>query len=194
MERTKTTNILLFILTSLLVAVVLKLAESVIVPILVSFLLSYIMDILTRGLRRLKVPHVAAVLITSLVFLGLLTGLVFTIYRGVKNFAERFPSYQERLSLFLTDAVTKLESFFATSLLQLDFAQEIEKLSIPSYALSFAQSIISSVVVFFVISIFASLIVYGKFYVPRKLFKAFPDKKKRRGHCCLHWYYHPVHQ
>lgn len=179
MDKLRTTNILLFTLTVFVLIVALKLAESVIVTILVSFLLAFVMEIPVRFLRHLKVPLVLAVIITAVVFFGLLLGLVYASYRSLRDFALQFPVYQEKMSVLLTDVIAKIETLTAGRL-QVDLATELEKLSIPAYILSITQSIASSVIVFVVISIFSTLIVYGKNLFPKKLIKAFPRKKDRR--------------
>ena len=179
MERARNTNILLLIIAIIVGIAALKLAETVVVTILVSFLLAFIMEIPVRFLRGLKVPLWLAVLLTALVFFGLLSGLVFAIYGSLRDFAMRLPTYQERFSLLLEELVSQIE-IITQGRLHIDLLTEVGRLPISSLTLSFAQSIASSVVIFVVIYVFSILIVYGKYYFPSKLIKAFPRKTDRR--------------
>ena len=179
MDRIRTTNILLLIIAGLAVITALKLAETVFVTVFVAFLLAYIMEIPVRLLRALKVPLWLAVFVTALVFFGILSGLGFSIYRGLRDFAVRLPAYQERLSELLTEGIMKLDQASAGRF-QIDISEQFGRLPISSSILGFAQSIASSVVVFVVIYVFAILITYGKYYFPTKLIRAFPRKGDRR--------------
>ena len=94
---------------------------------------------------------------------------------NLRQFAVRFPSYQEKLVELIDDLSGKIES-----LISYRPTIDLGELPISSYALTLAQSMASSVAIFVVIFTFATLIVYGKRYFPRKLLRAFPGKEKRR--------------
>ena len=179
METNRNTNILLLIIALIGVGVVLKTAETVIVTILVAFLLAYIMEIFERFFRRLKLPILPAVILTALIFLVLLTALVYAFYVDLRVFALRFPVYQEGLSELISGLMARIEQLTSLNF-RTNLADELRSLPISTIALSTAQSITSSVAVFVVIFIFATLISYGKYYFPRKLIGAFPDKESRR--------------
>ena len=72
-------------LTFFAVVMVLKVAETVFVTILVSFLFAFIMEIPVRFLRKRRVPLSLAVTITALIFFGLLAVLVWAAYRCIRN-------------------------------------------------------------------------------------------------------------
>ncbi len=179
MDRVRTTNVLLVVVAVLAIGIILKSAETVFVTLFVSFLLAYVMEVPVRLLRRIGLPLWLSVALTALVFFGLLLGLAFLVYSGLHEFARDFPVYQERLSGLLREAVEKIRAFTARSL-DLDLGEELGRLSISTWAFETAQSAASSLAVLLVIFVFAVLIVYGKFGLPRKLLVAFPRGANRR--------------
>ena len=179
MDKLKATNILLFILVVFVIGLVLKLTQEVMIALLLSVLLAYIMDPLVALLKKVGLPLWLGVAITSVIFIGIFSGLGFIIYFSTMEFAHKFPGYQEKLVQTLEDLVSQLE-VSTNGNIRVDVLENLKSIPIASMAFKGARFLVSSVLQFIMIFFFAILILYGKYNFPKKLLKAFPGREKRR--------------
>lgn len=98
-QRLTTTAIALGILAVIAVGMVLKAAQGVVIPLLIAWLLSYLLaPVVTFLVRRLRLP--APLAVAGVVILLLLaswgTGLV--VQQRLLAFAKAFPAYQQKLA------------------------------------------------------------------------------------------------
>ena len=130
MDKLKTTNILLLIIVFFLVGFVLQLTREVLIPILLAFILAYIMDPAVHLFRkRLNLPLWLSVLGASVLFLILFTAFAVLFYRSLNDFAHSFPVYQKKITLILKDATARLNSMLNGSI-KIDLLESFNKLQI----------------------------------------------------------------
>ena len=181
MDTLRTTNVFLFVIALLALGAILKLAQPVFIPLLLAFLLTYVMDPLMLLLRRVA-PVWLATLLTALVFLGVLTGFGILVWVNLVALSRDLPAYQDALLQLVRSANDWLQALIGTQLFEidLDLFAELRTVSIPSVVFSTARSTVSVVLFFLLIYLFAVLFLAGKYYFPRKLLRAFP--RTQTGH------------
>ena len=176
MDTVRTANIFLLIVALLALGAILKLAQSVFIPLLIALLLSYVMDPLMLVLRR-AVPVWLATTVTALVFLGVLTGFGILAWVNIAALGRGLPLYQEELLQLARGVEAWLQATVGAPLeieLDLTAMAELGAVSIPSFMLSTARSTVSVLLAFLMVYLFAVLFLAGKHYFPRKLVRAFP--------------------
>ena len=174
MDTVRTANFFLLIIAMLALGAILKLAQSVFIPLLIALLLSYVMDPLMLVLRR-ALPVWLATAITALVFLGVLTGFGILAWVNIAALGRGLPLYQDEL-LQLARGVDAWLQATVGAPLEIEFTAlaELGAVSIPSFMLSTARSTVTVVLAFLMVYLFAVLFLAGKHYFPRKLVRAFP--------------------
>ena len=85
---------------SAFVAVVaaLYLAQEVFKPIALAVLLAFLLAPIVRGLERIRVPRVPAVLIAVIVAVGVAGGIGYVVWGQAAQFSQRVPTYQKAIS------------------------------------------------------------------------------------------------
>ena len=102
MDKNRVAVVLLGILTVLAVGAVLKSAQTVIVPLVIAWLLSYILGPAVEFMSRRKIPTPLAVFLVLLLLLGICwLGGIFMNAR-VSAFASEYPKYRDRFSEIAT--------------------------------------------------------------------------------------------
>ena len=181
MDNLRTANFFLLILALLALGAILRFAQSVFIPLLIAFLLTYVMDPLMLALRRL-LPVWLASLVTALVFLAVLTGFGILAWVNIAALGRGLPLYQDELLQLARDIGDWLQATVGAPLdieLDLTMLAELGAVSIPSFMLSTARSTVASVLLFLMVYLFAVLFLAGKHYLPRKLARAF--RRAKRG-------------
>jgi predicted PurR-regulated permease PerM len=179
MDRETTANILLFILAVFVIGVTLKAGEPVLVPVLVSILLAYVMEVPTRLLRKLGLPLWLAVTLTALVIFGLAAWLVVLISLALADLAGSFQRYQEEIAAFLAGLEKAL--FDSSGIrVEMDVATILREMGLSPSLFRSARVAGGSVAVLVVIFVLATVTLYGKSRFPRKLLRAYPDRLDRR--------------
>ena len=176
MDTVRTANIFLLIVALLALGAILKLAQSVFIPLLIALLLSYVMDPLMLVLRR-AMPVWLATAVTALLFLGVLTGFGILAWVNIAALGRGLFLYQEQLLQLARGVVAWLQATVGAPLeIELDLSPlaELGAVSIPSFMLSTARSTVTVVLLFLMVYLFAVLFLAGKHYFPRKLLRAFP--------------------
>ena len=176
MDTVRTANFFLLIIAMLALGAILKLAQSVFIPLLIALLLTYVMDPLMLVLRR-ALPVWLATAITALVFLGVLTGFGILAWVNIAALGRGLPLYQDELLQLARGVDAWLQATVGAPLeieLDLTGVAELGAVSIPSFMLSTARSTVTVVLAFLMVYLFAVLFLAGKHYFPRKLVRAFP--------------------
>jgi len=178
-DRRVASNILLAIITVLLVGLVLRLARTVLIPLLVAGFLAYLMDPLVTLLRRLRVPTLAAVTLAAVLFLAAFLVFGIILYRSALDFAKAFPRYQSGLVELIRDLLLRLQNALNT-LIGLEPLEELQRLPVSSLLLATLRSLASGLAEFAIVFLFALLVLAGKYNLARKLLRAFPHKRAKK--------------
>ncbi|MFC1467888.1 AI-2E family transporter [Verrucomicrobiota bacterium] len=112
MESNRVVVGLLTILCVIAVGVICDAAQAVLVPLIIAWLLSYILAPVVNFLVDHKVPVGPATLVVLLLLLGIcyLSGLF--IHERITGFAEEFPKYQGQLQTMSNDIYLKVNQRF----------------------------------------------------------------------------------
>ena len=103
-------------------------AKDFIVPIVLAALLSFLLDPINRRLERWRLPHVFAVLTTTLVAFFVIGALVYLVATQVIDLAQKLPDYRNNLIQKAESLKMSKEGPFARALETLkDVAKTIEK-------------------------------------------------------------------
>src|SRR5690606_28718794 len=86
------------ILTFVLIVVVLYLGRGIFVPLVMAVLLAFALGPVVTALRRIHVPHIAAVLMAVLAAILLIAGIAYTAFSQFLGLAADLPSYQATIS------------------------------------------------------------------------------------------------
>ena len=101
-QRINATALSLGLLAVIAVGAVLKAAQGVVIPLLIAWLLSYLLAPPVNFLvRRLRFPAVIAVVFVVLLLLLAAWGAGIVIQQRLFGFAKAFPEYQDRLAALL---------------------------------------------------------------------------------------------
>ncbi len=179
-DRRVTSNVLLTIITVILVGVLLRLASSVIIPLLVAGFLAYLMDPLVSLLRRLKVPVIAGVILAAVLYLAGFLIFGWILYQSALEFAKAFPKYQHGFVELMRGLLDRLQQA-ANSLIGLDHPlEQLQQVPIGSILLSALRSLANFLREFAVVYVFSLLFLVGKYGLVRKLLRSFPRKEAKK--------------
>ena len=95
LDRHKITVILLSILTLIAVGFVLKQAQSVVLPLIIAWLLSYILSPAVNYMSRKKVPRWVAIFFVILFLFAVCYGGAVFLHSRIADLAAAFPRYQQ---------------------------------------------------------------------------------------------------
>jgi AI-2 transport protein TqsA len=166
-DRSKITFIFLGILVLVAVGVVLKSAQSVILPLIIAWLLSYLIGPAVNFMTSRKIPTTLAVAIILIFLLGIFY-LSFTfLYSRVSAFAAAYPRYHTRFTELLALVTSKWNLKF-DPLAGIDWGQ-----SISHGLVSLSGSIFAFVSQLVLVIIFLFFILLGKPYFKYKILKSF---------------------
>ncbi len=95
----------------------LKLAGTVLIPFIVAFLLSFVLNPAVEALVKIRIPRIIAIIIIILILLGLsfLVGLI--LYESVQSILSNFGKYQQRyldLIAFASETFNLPADYFET--------------------------------------------------------------------------------
>ena len=149
------------------VGVVLKYAQSVILPLIIAWLLSYLIGPAVNFMTTRKIPTTLAVAIILIILLGIFY-LSFTfLYSRVSAFAAAYPKYHTRFTELLALVTSKWNLKF-DPLSGINWGQ-----SISSGLVSLSGSIFAFVSQLVLVIIFLFFILLGKPYFRYKILKSF---------------------
>ena len=165
-------RVLITVLLVLAVGLILKLAQSVIIPLLLAFLLTYVMDPVAVALRRF-LPNWLATAVTALIFLAVLVGVGIVALTNLVGLARGFPAYQDSFLSMVTTANEWLQTVIGAQL-ELDLFEQLRNLPIAGMILGTARSTLSIAGGAAVIYLFAVLSLASKRHLPRKITRVLP--------------------
>ena len=144
--------------------IVLSTLSHMLAPLFVSIVIAYLLDWCVGCLQRLKVPHVMAVIITFVIFIGIvvimLLGLLPLLSRQLTNFVTQIPGF-----------IPKLQMLFAKFSQHFPFINDVQMqhilIDIKSKMVHYGQTILTtsimaipSIVVVVVYLVMVPLLVY----------------------------------
>ena len=157
----------------------LKLAQPVILLVLLAVLLAYIMDPIVVLLERLRVPLWLATSLVSAVFLAVFYAVGNTVFVNLLSFARVLPTYQEKLLVIIQSKMPD-SGGMADVFERADIASQLRSLPIATMVITAARSVFSVAARFLIVFFFAVLFVMGKHHLTSKLAMMFPDELHSR--------------
>jgi predicted PurR-regulated permease PerM len=166
-DRGKVTFIFLGILVLVAVGVVLKTAQSVILPLIIAWLLSFLIGPAINFMTARKIPTTLAAFIILVLLLGIFY-LTFTfLYARFSAFVAAYPKYHMRFTELVAVVTGKWNLQF-DPLAGINWGQNIGR-----FLASFSRSIFVFVSQLVLVSIFLFFILLGKPYFRFKILKSF---------------------
>jgi predicted PurR-regulated permease PerM len=165
--KNNTVVVLLAILTVVAIGVVLKSAQSVIRPLIIAWLLSYIFGPTVNYLteRKVPLPMIVSLIVIFLMLVCYLGG-VFLIGR-IASFVDAFPSYNERMLALLSQHTA---DWSWNPLEGIAWGDTVTK-----WLGTMANSVVSFVSNLVLVMIFLVFLLSGRPYLEAKIYKAFSD-------------------
>lgn len=173
MEHNKAVVIFLGILTLFACGVVLQAAQSVVLPLIIAWLLSYILGPVINALvaRRIA-PGIAATIILLLLLAGCYVLVIF-LHARISAFAAAYPSYQAQLERIL-DSVTENWNMAWNPFEGVDWGEKVG-----DFLVRMSGSLVAFVSNLVLVFIFLIFLLMGKPFFAYKVHKAFaPDSAR----------------
>ena len=164
-DQNKITASLLAILTIIAIGMVLQVAQSVFIPLVIAWLLSYILGPVVNVMTRRRIPTGIAVFVVLLLVFGVcyLAGIFF--HQRFMAFVNAYPRYAERLN----DLLLKLsQDWNYNPLKEFNWVQQGG-----AFLLSMSQPVLSFLSKLIMVIIFLVFLLLGKPYFHYKVRKAF---------------------
>ncbi len=164
----------LAIIALILVGFVLKAAQVVVVPLIIAWLLSYLLAPVINFMARRRIPPGLSVFLTLVLLLSVcyLSGVF--VYARAAGFVEEYPKYADRLSEIGADLAMRF-TLPENSLEGINWPQEVGK-RLVTITGSFVGFLSNLLMVFF----FLVFMLMGKPYARRKIRHAFPGHQAER--------------
>ena len=169
-DRGKITFIFLGILVMVAVGVVLKTAQSVILPLIIAWLLSFLIGPAINFMTARKIPTTLAVLIIIVVLLGVFYLSGTFLYARFAAFVEAYPRYHARFTDLIAMVTSKWNLAF-DPLAGINWGQNIGR-----FLASFSRSIFAFVSQLVLVIIFLFFILLGKPFFRYKILKSFSSE------------------
>lgn len=166
-DRSKITFIFLGILVLVAVGIVLKYAQSVILPLIIAWLLSYLIGPAINFMTARKIPTTLAVFIILLVLLGIFYLSGTFLYARFSAFAAAYPRYHARFTELTTLVASKWNLAF-DPFAGINWGQSISRglVSLSGSIFAFASQLV-------LVVIFLFFILLGKPFFRYKILKSF---------------------
>jgi AI-2 transport protein TqsA len=169
-DRGKVTFIFLGILVMVAVGVVLKTAQSVILPLVIAWLLSFLIGPAINFMTARKIPTTLAVVIIIIVLLGIFYLSGTFLYARFAAFVEAYPRYHARFTDLIAMVTSKWNLAF-DPLAGINWGQNIGR-----FLASFSRSIFAFVSQLVLVIIFLFFILLGKPFFRFKILKSFSSE------------------
>ena len=166
-DRSKITFIFLGILVLVAVGVVLKYAQSVILPLIIAWLLSYLIGPAINFMTARKIPTTLAVVIILLILLGIFYLSGTFLYARFSAFAAAYPRYHARFNELTALVISKWNLGF-DPFAGVNWGQSISRglVSLSGSIFAFASQLV-------LVVIFLFFILLGKPFFKYKILKSF---------------------
>jgi AI-2 transport protein TqsA len=169
-DRGKVTFIFLGILVLIAVGVVLKTAQSVILPLVIAWLLSFLIGPAINFMTARKIPATLAVFIILIVLLGIFYLSGTFLYARFSAFVAAYPKYHARFTDLIAMITSKWNLEF-DPLAGINWGQNIGRI-----LASFSRSIFAFASQLVLVIIFLFFILLGKPYFRYKILKSFSSE------------------
>ena len=169
-DRGKITFIFLGVLVLIAVGAVLKTAQSVILPLIIAWLLSFLIGPTINFMTARKIPTTLAVLIILIVLLGIFWLSGTFLYARFAAFVEAYPRYHARFTDLIAMVTSKWNLEF-DPLAGINWGQNIGR-----FLASFSRSIFAFISQLVLVIIFLFFILLGKPFFRYKILKSFSSE------------------
>jgi AI-2 transport protein TqsA len=176
MQRNKVVAAALIILVIFVVGVVIQQAKPVLFPFFLAIFLSFILSPILDFLTRMKIPKAVSILFIILIsfFIIYLLGLLF--YSSGKTFASEFPKYGQKISSILAAIQEQLKLTFP-KLETADWVGQLDINKIGGFLLSSLGPFFSFIANLFLIFVFLIFILAGRGNIKTKIEKSFSKER-----------------
>ncbi|UCF93834.1 MAG: AI-2E family transporter [Desulfobacterales bacterium] len=166
-DKNKITFVFQGILVLVAVGVVLKQAQSVILPLIIAWLFSYLLGPVVNFMNRRRIPATLAVFLILILMLGVfyLSGIF--LYTRISAFATAYPKYHSRLVELVTTLTARLNLDY-DPLAGINWGQNIGR-----FLVTLSGSLFAFMSKLVLVVIFLFFILLGKPYFKYKILKSF---------------------
>ena len=172
-------EVLLGIIVVIAVGFVLSVAKSVIIPMVIAILFSFMLYPLIIFFERIKIPRIVAIILVLLFLFGFCYLVVIIFYSSINAFSDQFPWYIEQFKGIYRDFSLKLMTQFDISASDFLLDYNWGRIS-RSYILSVSNSL-TKLVGYIIMVFFFLIFLFLEFPQFRlKLKKAFPRSTSKR--------------
>ncbi|UCE54388.1 MAG: AI-2E family transporter [Desulfobacterales bacterium] len=166
-DRTKITFAFQGILVLVAVGMVLKFTQPVVLPLIIAWLLSYLIGPAVNFMTQRKIPTTLAVFVILIILLGIFYLSGTFLYSPFSAFVAAYPKYHSRLTELITTVTSRWNLEF-DPLAGINWGQNIGR-----FLVTFSQSIFGFVSKLVLVIIFLFFILLGKPYFRYKILKSF---------------------
>lgn len=179
MNRSRASTILLGLLAAIAVVVVLDLAQTVIVPLVIAVLLSFILEPIIKVLiKKLRFPRLLAIVLVILVIFGFFYLIGLFVYNSAQSFVREYPNYLESFQQIFRDFNQK---YLGRLEIPDSLLEEFELTNVVRDAIvSWSGSFMEFIGILFIILIFLFFLFLENPLFKQKLKVAFPLHTSRR--------------
>jgi len=176
MQGNKVVAAALIILVIFVVGVVIQQAKPVLFPFFLAIFLSFILSPILDFLTRIKIPRAVSILFIILIsfFIIYLLGLLF--YSSGKTFSSEFPKYGQKISSILASIQEQLKLTFP-KLETADWVGQLDINKIGGFLLSSLGPFFSFIANLFLIFVFLIFILAGRGNIKTKIEKSFSKER-----------------
>ncbi len=174
MKFEKIETVLLGVITLVLLGAVMKLAASVMLPMVIAGILAVTLSPLINILHKIHIPRNLAVLIVIAVVFGVIFLIVLFIQSSIAAFMDEYPKYAARFSVLNSELVQFVQNKTGISY---DFFEEIEWTgTFFKYLGSFSSSLVSFASSGLLIMIFLIFMLLENPFSSKKMILAFKNE------------------
>lgn len=166
-RNAKSIQLTLAIIMVIAVGAVLKITQTVVLPLILAWLLSFLLAPPLRLLRKLHVPNVLSIVIVLIIVLGIIYLAGFFILQRVYAFLAFFPTYQAKWSLIINQIFDNYE-MVRSAVNSFDISSYQQQ-----YFLTFSNLMIKFVSNLILVIIFLFFILLGQPFSKFKVAKMF---------------------
>jgi AI-2 transport protein TqsA len=179
MEIKNVTAGMLLVITLILLGAVFRAAGNVLLPLIISIILSFIVAPVVNFLDKSHVPRIIAIAIIVLFLFGIIFLIFLFFQTSVNSLIIEYPKYAERFRSIIGELSQTAEERFGINigeyLGQIDWS-----ITIRSFLVSFSGNVMSFATSVIIIMIFLIFLLLEKPYFQKKLKAAFEEKTGRK--------------
>jgi len=153
------------------IGTVLKIAQTVFIPLILAVLLSYIVEPAINGMTKIKIPRIIAIIIVLLIMFGVLYLIGLFLYSSINSLLREFPKYQRKFEDLLVVVNNLLGEHLPSSIHLLDRIDWAAR--VRTTLVQISESFVGFLRHLFVIIIFLIFLLSEKPFFKKKLSDAF---------------------